>query len=367
MNIAAELANRFQTPWVLGFLILPLIYFIQVLVLKRNTHRAVRFSGVNDLKGLPITLRQRIFWLLPFLRMLGLSLLIVAAARPRLGQTYEQVTSEGVDIMLTLDISGSMQHLDLLSRSELNQIGRKDPKTFFESGEINKYSRLGQAKKVIDRFIDQRKADPMGLVIFAGRSMTRCPLTVDHGVLKMLLTEVDHQTIPQSGTAVGDALMTSIQRLKESKAKSKVVVLLTDGANNAGRIHPEKAAAVAKAVGIKVYTIGLGRKDGKTLWFGQNPFTGELFWTNQVLPPEEQVDEESLVNIAKVTGGKYYRAVNVEELEKIYEEIDALEKTEIETYTFTKYHEKFFPWLLWGSVLLLIELFLSHTWLRRLP
>lgn len=361
------LQNDFHSPWVLYFLILPLIYFVLSFRKNKNGVKGILFSGLENLKELPKSTRQKLFWTMPFLRMLGMSLLIVAAARPREGQTFEEITSDGIDIMLTLDLSGSMQHLDLLNKKELNEVGKYNPEKFFKSGTINKYSRLGQAKKVIEQFVDKRKNDPLGLVVFSGSAMTRCPLTIDYGILKQLLKSVDHKTIAEPGTAVGDALMTSIQRLKGSKAKSKVVVLLTDGANNAGRVHPEKAASVAKALGVKVYTIGIGRHDGKTLWMGQNVFTGETFWQNHVLPPEERVDEQALINIAESTEGKYYRATNVKELESIYAEIDQLEKTKIETYTFTKYHEKFFPYLLWGALLLLVELLLAQTLLRRLP
>ncbi len=219
----------------------------------------------------------------------------------------------------------------------------------------------------MSEFIDNRKTDRLGLVVFAGRAMTQCPLTVDYGILQNLLETANHKTIPAQGTAIGDALMTAVQRLQKSKAESKIIVLLTDGASNAGQIHPEKAAAVAKAMGVKVYTVGVGRRDGRTLWLNQNAFTGESYWTEKTLPPEEMVDEKALQSIAKQTGGKYFRANNTKELQDIYSEIDELEKTEVETYTFTKYHELFFSWLLAGALLLLIELLLAYTRLRKIP
>ena len=362
-----NLGNDFHSAWVLwGLLVLPLVFWRDY-VKHKKAGLALGYSDGELLKKLPISMAQRLRPILIVLRMSALACLIIALARPRMGETFEEITSEGVDILLTLDLSGSMQHLDLLGRKELQKISRKDPERFFKSGEIHKYSRLGAAKKTISEFIEKRQTDRLGLVVFAGRAMTQCPLTVDYGILQNLLEATSHETIPVQGTAIGDALMTSVQRLKESKAESKVVILLTDGANNAGKIHPEKAAAVAQAIGVKVYTIGVGRKDGRTLMPGQNVWTGEVFWDEKTLSPEEMVDEEVLISLAEKTGGEFFRASNKKQLEDIYTEIDELEKTEVETYTFTKYHELFFPWLLAGVLLFFLELILAHTRFRTLP
>ncbi|NLB63406.1 MAG: VWA domain-containing protein [Fibrobacter sp.] len=305
-------------------------------------------------------------WLV-ILRWAGLVLLIVALARPQSREHTEKTSTEGVDIMLVLDVSGSMNFLDMLSTTEKAKLGMMNADKMYRSGEFKKYTRLGYAKRVIEDFILRRPDDRLGLSVFASTAYTQCPLTTDHGVLVDILRAVNDSTIDGSSTAIGDGLMDALLRLRDSKVESKVVVLLTDGANNAGQIQPERAADVARALGIKVYTIGMGKNSGSFMWFQQNPFTGELSWTDMPIPPGESVDEELLQQMAELTGGQFYRAHNAKQLEEIYATIDQLEKTEIQSWSYTRYGEKFPPWLLWGAILVLIEVLLMNTRFTRVP
>jgi len=305
---------------------------------------------------------------LPALRWLALVCFIVALARPQSSEKLEHESTEGVDIMLVMDISGTMDFLDMLGPLEQAKLGVMSAEKMYRSGDYKQYSRMGVSKKVIEEFISKRTSDRMGLTVFASSAFTQCPLTTDHGVLVELLRGVNDSTLGDGrGTAIGDGLMDGILRLKVTKAKSKVIVLLTDGANNSGIMPPMRAADIARALGMKIYTIGLGKKSGSFLWFDQNPFTGELGWREVEIPPEGGIDEPLMKQMAEMTKGKFYKATNTKELQNIYADIDSLEKSDIESYSYTRYSEEFYPWLLIGALLLLIELLLLNTRFVRVP
>lgn len=333
---------RFKNPEFLLFLLvwIPIIW---VYIRRESKYKpAVRFSDLAIIEQLPKSFFIQARHILLVLRLLGVGLLIVALARPQEGRSDEEVTTEGVDIMLVLDISESMQALDFQPEN-----------------------RLVVAKKTIAEFIAKRQHDRIGLVIFASRSYTKCPLTLDYNVLSTFLDDITFSEISQS-TAIGTAIATASNRLKDSPSKSKVIILATDGANNAGDIPPITAATAAKEFGIKIYTIGIG-KEGQVPFpvQMQNPFTGQVY--KQVQMMNSDIDEKSLNEIANVTGGKFFRATNAEKLKEIYEQINNLEKTEIKTKIYTSYNEKFYPWLWTGFILLMLELLLSQTRFRRIP
>jgi len=271
------------------------------------------------------------------LRVLGLVLLVFAIARPQTGRSEYTVETQGVDIMLVLDISGSMQAQDFKPKN-----------------------RLHVAKEGVKDFISRRKHDRIGLVIFAGQAMTQCPLTLDYDVLQKLVDDV-HFGMLEDRTAIGVALATACNRLKNSKAKSKVIVLLTDGQNNAGSVDPPTAARVAKALGIKVHTIGVG-SNGVVPVPVDDPFFGK-----RLVPMEVKLDEKALREIADITGGKFFLATNPEELKKIYDRIDKMEKTKIETRKFASYSDKFAYFAFPALLLVLLEAVLGAGLLRELP
>lgn len=279
--------------------------------------------------------RQRFRHLLFVLRLLVLILLTFALARPQSTVGGENVNTEGIDIVLATDISGSMLAEDF------------------------KPNRIEAAKRVAADFIDGRPNDRIGLVIFSGESFTQCPLTLDHAVVKNLLSQVKSGMI-EDGTAIGMGLATSVNRLKESKAKSKVIILLTDGVNNRGFIDPLTAAGIAQTFGIRVYTIGVGTI-GTAPYPVQTPFGVQY----QNMPVE--IDEALLQKIADQTGGKYFRATDNRTLRTIYAEIDRLEKTKIEVTQFKRHREEFYGAGMFAGIFLLLELFLSQTMFRKVP
>jgi Ca-activated chloride channel family protein len=272
------------------------------------------------------------------LRLAVLGLLIVALARPQRGQKREEVTSPATDILLAVDTSGSMEALDF------------DPK-----------NRLEGAQEVIRRFVDQRPHDRIGLVVFSGLALTQCPLTLDHGALLGFLDRLRIGMIEEDGTAVGTAIMTAAARLKDSEAKSKVIVLLTDGRNNRGEVDPLTAAQAAAGLGVKIYAVGAGRPGG-SLYPVQDP----LFGRRLVRRPEE-LDEETLQRVAAAGGGRYFRATDLESLKEIYAEIDRLEKTDVKVETITDYRDLYLPFVLAAFALFMTEALLASTAWRRLP
>ncbi len=300
----------------------------------------LRFSYTSPLKDLQLKFfGPKIFGLI-FAAAVVASL-VAALARPQKGESVFRVTSEGVDIMMVLDLSGSMRAEDFLVN------GRRE-------------NRLFVVKDAAQHFIEQRSNDRIGLVVFAGRAYTQCPLTLDYPVLLELL---DNLQIGQAddGTAIGSALATAVNRLKDSKAASKVIVLLTDGVNNAGKIDPMTAAEIASKFGIKVYTIGAGTK-------GLAPYPVQDVFGNTVYQPVKiDVDDEGLERIAQKTGGQYFRATDTEGLKKIYSAIDKLEKSKIESLKYTNYEDLFRWFLIPGLAVMVFLWFLSGTYFLQVP
>ena len=325
----------FKDPWVLYLLILVPLWAGWEWY-RYNAHRSdVMFSNSGMFDHQP-TLRERLIHLPIVLRLLGLALLIVALARPQSSSSWQDVTTEGIDIVMSLDISGSMQAEDF------------------------KPNRLEASKKVASRFIDNRPTDRIGLVVFAGQSFTQCPLTTDHSVIKNLFDGIKMGML-EDGTAIGMGLATATKRLKDSEAKSKVVILLTDGDNNSGSIAPETAAEIAQKFNIRVYTIGVGTKG-----MAPFPFT-DPFGRKRYQDMEVKINEPLLKEIADKTGGKYFRATDNETLEAVYAEIDQLEKSKIDVTEYRKKKEEFLPWALIGFLLVFLDVALRSTYLRSIP
>ncbi len=330
----------FASPWLLLLLLLiPALAAKPILLKKYSRTAGMRYADAQSLAELPRTLKQLARPVLPALRLLALALVIVALARPQAGHTREVVKGEGVDIALALDISGSMASLDF------------QPK-----------NRLEAAKQVISTFVQERKYDRIGLVVFAREAFNQSPPTVDHHVLEQLLSQVELSTDLglDDGTAIGLGLANAANMLKDSTAKSKVVILLTDGVNNAGQIDPLTAAQAAKALGIKVYTIGAAKP-------GQVPVPQQGLLGPQVVYRESEIDEDLLRNIAKTTGGSYFRAEDTAGLRQVYDEINKLEKSQVEIRRYTRYQE-LAGWLLVPALgLLALEFILRKTVFRMIP
>jgi Ca-activated chloride channel family protein len=328
--------HRLADPYYLILLAaLPLLVYWYV-ARRARKGGTLRFSDVRALKRSDRGHAGRYRHALFALRLLALAALIVAFARPQTGVTGEDVTTEGIDIVLVLDVSSSMLAEDL------------EP------------NRIEAAKQVAAEFAEGRTNDRVGLVAFAGEAFTQAPLTLDHHVIVDLLSELEVGMI-EDGTAVGMGLATAVKRLQDSEAESKVVVLLTDGRNNRGEIDPATAAQTAQALGVKVYGIGAGRR-GTARVPVDDPYFGKRYVQMSV-----DIDEETLKEVAELTGGRYYRATDRESLESIYREIDELETTEIQVEHYTRYGELFFYPLTFGLALLVLELALGNTVLRKIP
>lgn len=320
------------------FLLLPLVAVAVWMRLRRSGERtALRHSRLELLMSARAPLRVRLSRALPWLSGLALALLVVAAAGPRQSHSSEDVEGEGIDIMLSLDISGSMRSLD------------------FEPQD-----RLGAAKDVIRKFIDGRPHDRIGLVVFAARAFTQCPLTLDHPVLTGFLDEIQVGLI-DDGTAIGLGLATAVARLKHSTSPSRTVILLTDGVNTVPTLEPETAAKLAKSLNVRVYTVAIGR-DGMVPYPVDDPVFGRR--TSQI---ETHIDLDLLRRIADLTGGQMFQATDPEALANIFETIDKLETARYETRISTWYRERMIWFALPALVLLLIEGLLGATWLRRVP
>ncbi|NUM81873.1 VWA domain-containing protein [bacterium] len=304
---------------------------------KKKNMSAIQYSHIGWFGAARPSFRQKAAALLPWLKWVALALVVFALARPRTKDAQSKVTAEGIDIILAIDISRSMLIEDM-----------------------GKANRLEAAKEVAERFVAGRETDRVGLVVFAGKSFTQCPLTVDYSILTSLIRQVDIGMI-EDGTAIGMGLVNSINRLRESKVKSKVIILLTDGQNNRGEIDPITAAQIAKALGIRVYTVGAG-KDGVARIPVDDPFFGRQYVTAEV-----KIDEETLRTIAETTGGQYFRATSQKMLEDIYDQIGQLEKTRIEVKTYLRYHE-WYPYFVIPALIILIVYFvLSNTVFMKIP
>ena len=318
--------------WLLVLLVPMILWYV---LREKKSYADLQFSSLRAFKGIRHTGKIWMRHLLFVLQVLAIFFLVVALARPQSSNNWQTYTSEGIDIVLALDISGSMLARDFTP------------------------DRLEAAKEVATKFILERPQDKIGLVIFAGGSFTQCPLTTDQAVLVNLMREVQSGMI-EDGTAIGLGLANAVNRLKDSPAKSKVVILLTDGVNNRGAIAPLTAAELAKAYGIRVYTIGVGTY-GEAPYPVQTPFGVEL----RNVPVE--IDEEVLQQIAHLTDGKYFRATDNNKLKQIYQEIDQLEKSKIEVKHFSKKEEQYFIFGLVGLFLLITQALLRYTLLRKIP
>ena len=326
---------EFANPKLLWLLLLVPLAIIWYILRHKKQEAAVTFSDLKGMVKLPRTWKAWFRHLLFVLKMAALALLIVALARPQSSSTNSTSNIEGIDIVMAMDVSGSMLARDL------------------------KPDRLTAAKQVASDFVKDRPGDRMGLVIFSGETFTQVPLTTDHGVMLNMLAEMKNGLI-DDGTAIGDGLATAISRLKDSEAVSKVVILLTDGMNNAGSVDPYPAAEIAKLYGIRVYTIGVGT-------YGTAPYPVQDFFGRTVMQQiKVEIDERLLTTIATSTGGKYFRANNNKKLDEIYQEIDKLERSKIEVTEFRRLHEEFYPLVAWAIVLLLLEFLLRKTIFRTL-
>ncbi len=328
---------RFASPWFLSLLLLLPALVWYYLQRKKKEQPSLRYSSTGLFSGARLSWRARLAWVPVALRGLVVLLVILALARPQKGRSSQEVESEGIDILLALDISSSMKAEDFKPQN-----------------------RLHVAKETIKEFIAGRKHDRLGLVVFARQAFTQCPLTLDYGVLLDFLRQVDFGLV-EDGTAIGMGIITCVNRLKDSEAKSKIIILLTDGVNNAGEVDPVTAAGAAQAFGIRVYTIGVGRP-GAALYPYDDPVFGKRY-----VYMRNEIDEASLSKIADLTGGRYFRARTERMLSEIYKKIDELEKTKIKVKEYRQFDERFWPFALTGLGFFLAEIFLAHSLFRRMP
>ena len=322
------------------FLLLLIIpYILWYVMFRKKTEPTIRMADTFALQRAHRTLKVRLIPLLAVLRVAAFALLVLAMARPQTHNDWEEQTVEGIDIMLAMDVSGSMLAEDISP------------------------NRIEAAKNVAAEFIADRTNDNIGLTIFAGEAFTQCPMTIDHSSLLSLLEHSSEYVVNgamDDGTAIGMGLVNAISRLKDSKAKSRVIILLTDGSNNSGEISPQMAADMAGQLGIRVYTIGVGR-DGRVGY--QVPVGGVM---RQVVLPND-LDEETLSKIAKVTNGRFYRATNVQELHEIYNDIDKLEKSKLDVQRYSRQHDVYQILVMAAIAALLLEILLRITVFRRIP
>lgn len=326
----------FEYPKLLFLLIVPVLLVLHYLYLElknRRPHLRVS-SSVPWKKGGKTALS--FVRHIPFaLRIAALSLIIVAIARPRSSTKVDKIDTQGIDIMLAMDVSTSMLARDFTP------------------------DRISAAKDIAIEFISQRPTDRMGIVVFAGESYTQCPLTTDRATLINLMKEISTDLL-EDGTAIGNGLATAVARLKDSDAKSRVIILLTDGVNNSGEVSPETAAEIAKTYGIRVYTIGVGAN-------GEAPYPVMTPWGVQMQNLKVEIDEKLLAGIADATGGRYFRATDNTKLSEIYSEIGKMEKAKTTIDSFPVYKELFGTYALLALICLLLEAFVKFLALRRLP
>ena len=327
---------RFEDPWLLLILL-----SLPILILRERTIASViNYSSLASLKAVSQH-HSKIKAMIPIvLRFIAITLFIIAFARPQEGHKRTEILSQGVDIVLAIDTSGSMQALD------------------FKKNEAQ-VTRLSVVKDVVAEFVKNREMDRIGMVVFGANAFTQCPLTLDQNIL---LSFLDKLKIGMAGdaTAIGSAIGISARRLKDLKSKSKVIILLTDGRNNSGAISPLQAAEIAKSLGIKVYTIGVGKR-------GKAPFLVDSIFGKRLIYQNVDIDEEVLNKISKMTDAKYFRATDLKSLKDIYKQIDLLEKSEVKSIDHSEHKELFHYFLIPGLILLLTEIVFSNSFLRRLP
>ncbi|MBQ7741682.1 MAG: VWA domain-containing protein [Bacteroidaceae bacterium] len=332
---------EFVNPACLLLLLLLIPYGIWFFLLRGRKEPSMKIPSTQAYQNAAKSMRQRLMWVPFALRALSFAMVVVVLARPQSSNSWNDSEVEGIDIMLAMDISTSMMAMDF------------------------KPNRVEAARMVATDFVSRQRNDNIGLTIFAGEAFTQCPLTTDHEALLQMFTNISCDLpatgMIDDGTAIGMGIANAASRLQESKAKSKVIILLTDGSNNMGEISPLTAAEMAKALGIRVYTIGVGTNGTATFPY---PLPGGgVSYTR--MPVE--IDTNMLKEIASATGGKFYRATNNNELEKIYEDISKLEKSRIMVTNYTKRHEAYYPFALIALIALLLELLLSNTLLKKIP
>lgn len=319
--------------WSLLLIPLLVVYYIRTQQKHQAPFRYSSLQGLRYSNSWKVTFYPVLF----ALRLLALALLILALARPQTSSKKQDISVEGIDIIVSLDVSSSMLATDFHP------------------------NRLEAAKDVADQFVEERQNDRVGLVIFSGESFMQCPLTTDHNMVQNLFKEVQTGRM-QDGTAIGDGLATSVQRLKSSKSISKVIILLTDGVNNRGSVDPRTAAEMAEIFGIRVYTIGVGSNGKARMPVAIDPSGRYIFRKREV-----NIDEETLKHIAQTTNGKYFRATDKNKLEEIYKSIDKLEKSKIDVHRYERKHEEFFIFALVAAFILLIEIILRKTVFQTIP
>nr|MBP7472016.1 VWA domain-containing protein [Prevotella sp.] len=325
------------------FLLLLLLipYILWYFLKRRKSEPTMRMSDTRAYLYAPKTLRVRLIHLPMLLRCITFVLIVIVLARPQTHNAWDNKSVEGIDIMLAMDVSTSMLAEDL------------------------KPNRIEAAKDVAAEFISGRPDDNIGLCIFAGEAFTQCPMTTDHASLLALLqnvrTDIAARGFISDGTAIGMGLANAVGRLKDTKTKSRVVILLTDGSNNMGDISPMTAAQIAKTFGVRVYTIGVGT-NAKVA-----PYPMSVAGTTQYVNMPVEIDSRTLTDIAATTGGTFYRATNTMELKKIYQDIDKLEKTKMDVKHFAKRYEAYQPFAIAAIIVFLFELLLRITWFRRIP
>lgn len=328
---------EFANPKILWLLVVVPFYVAYYIWRTTQGGASIVISTTDSLRSAPRTFRYYLRHLPIALRAVALALIIVASARPQSVEHETKTETDGIDIVLAVDISGSMLARDFQP------------------------DRLTSAKEVASQFVANRQGDRIGLVVFAGEAFTQTPLTTDQSSLQTLLSRL-RSGVVEDGTAIGNGLATAVNRLRESDSKSKVIILLTDGVNNRGQIAPLTVADIAKAQGIKVYTIGVGRN-------GTAPYPvfderGREVYTVEM---KVEIDEKMLQEIAQKTGGKYFRATDKLSLERIYNEIDSMEKSKVEKFDITHIHEEFLLFVLWALALLLAEFMIKYIVLKRIP
>jgi Ca-activated chloride channel homolog len=330
------------SPWAFLFLIPLVALGVWLVIRERRARPALTFSSLGFVKATGSSLRAKLRWIPTALYFAAVTCAIIALARPQRADTKVKKNVEGIDIMMVLDVSESMVIEDM------------------------KPNRMEACKDVIEKFIQKRVSDRIGFIIFSGESYTRVPLTMDY---PMLIQNVRETVIPKGnikdGTAIGVGIANAVARLKDSTAKSRVMIFLTDGENNTGTIDPETALEIAKGYGIKIYTIGAGKDGESMLPIETIDIFGRKRKTYQ--PIHSSVNETLLQKMASDTGGKFYRAENTETLRKVFSDIDRLEKTKIDVNQYTKYAELFVPWLEWTVGLTILALFCAQTIFRRVP
>jgi Ca-activated chloride channel homolog len=327
---------QFAYPKVLLLLLVLFPILAWYILKQRKTIPTVQMSNIQSVKGLPLSYKYLFGHILFGFKLIALALLIIVLARPQSSNSYENVSTQGIDIVLALDISGSMLARDF------------------------KPDRLEASKDIATEFIAGRPNDRIGLVVFSAESFTQCPLTTDHAVLMNLFREIKSGMI-EDGTAIGVGLANAVKRLKDSEAVSKVIILLTDGVNNQGAIDPITAAELAKTFGIRVYTISIGTQ-------GTAPYPVQDFFGHMVFQQMQvEIDEPTLRHISDITGGQYFRATNNDKLRQIYSEIDKLEKSKISVKEYSRKEEEYLPYAIAAFILLFIEFALRKTILRSIP